>query len=127
MLTSTRKHYLALNGDGHRGAVKSITVPALTLESLLKKHQVERVNLLQIDTEGFDFEIIKMIDFRRMKPDIIHYENNFLNRRQKSECSRILSEQNYSLLNLGIDTVAYLQSANDDFSRRAQLSKIAPV
>jgi FkbM family methyltransferase len=127
MLTSTRKHYLAMNGDGHRGALKTITVPALTLESLLAKHRIERVNLLQIDTEGFDFEIIKMIDFKRTKPEIIHYENNFLNRRQKSECARILGGQNYSLLNLGIDTIAYLQPSREDFSRRVQLSKIGPV
>jgi FkbM family methyltransferase len=127
MLTSTRKHYLLLNGDSHRGALKTITVPALSLESLLAKHQVKRVNLLQIDTEGFDFEIIKMIDFKRIKPEIIHYENNFLNRRQKSECSRILDDQNYALLNLGIDTIAYLQPSNEEFKRREQLSKIAPV
>jgi FkbM family methyltransferase len=127
MLTSTRKHYLSLNGDGHSGAVKTITVPALSLESLLTKHKIERVNLLQIDTEGFDFEIIKMIDFKRMKPEIIHYENNFLNRRQKSECSRILGEQNYALLNLGIDTIAYLQPVREEFARRKHMSKIAPV
>ena len=127
MLTSTRKHYLTLNGDGHKGTLKTITVPALSLKSLLDKHRVERVNLLQIDTEGFDFEIIKMIDFSRMKPEIIHFENNFLNRRQKSECSRILGGQNYALLNLGIDTIAYLQPANEDFKRREQTSKIAPV
>jgi FkbM family methyltransferase len=127
MLASTRKHYLQLNGDNQQGALKTITVPALTLESLLGKHRVERVDLLQIDTEGFDFEIIKMIDFQRMKPEIIHYENNFLNRRQKSECSRILGDQNYALLNLGIDTIAYLQPTREDFNQRAQLSKIAPV
>ncbi len=127
MLASTRKHYLTLNGDGHRGALKTITVPALSLAGLLDKHGVKQVNLLQIDTEGFDFEIIKMVDFNRIKPDIIHFENNFLNRRQKSECNRILSAQNYALLNLGIDTVAYLQPVRDDFQVRAQTSKIAPV
>jgi FkbM family methyltransferase len=127
MLASTRKHYLTLNGDGARGAVKTITVPALSLAALLDKHGVKRVNLLQIDTEGFDFEIIKMIDFNRIKPDIIHYENNFLNRRQKSECNRILSAQNYAMLNLGIDTVAYLQPNTGDFADRATMSKIAPV
>jgi len=127
MLTSTRKHYLTLNGDGHQGALKAITVPALTLASLLDKHRVERVDILQIDTEGFDFEIIKMIDFKRMKPEIIHYENNFLNARQKSECSRILDEQNYAVLNLGIDTIAYLQPSNEEFKQRETMSKIASV
>lgn len=127
MLASTHKHYLQFNGDSHRGALKTIRIPALTLDSLLSKHRIDRIDLLQIDTEGFDFEIIKMIDFNRIKPEIIHFENNFLNRFQKSECSRILSTQGYSLLNLGIDTVAYLQPPNDDFKRREQKSKIAPV
>jgi FkbM family methyltransferase len=127
MLASTRKHYLQLNGDQHRGTLEKITVPALSLDSLLKKHGVGRVNLLQIDTEGFDFEIIKMVDFRRIKPEIIHFENNFLNRRQKSECSRILGDAGYALLNLGIDTIAYLQPPREGFAARAGMSKIAPV
>ncbi len=127
MLASTRKHYLQLNGDRARGTLKKITVPALSLASLLAKHEVERVNLLQIDTEGFDFEIIRMIDFRRIKPEIIHYESNFLNRRQKSECSRLLGGEGYALLNLGIDTIAYLQPARENFLARATMSKIAPV
>ena len=52
MLASTRKHYLQLNGDSARGTLKTITVPALSLASLLNKHKIDRVNLLQIDTEG---------------------------------------------------------------------------
>jgi FkbM family methyltransferase len=126
MLASTRKYYLTLNGDGHRGTIKTISVPALTLGSLLEKHEVKRVNLLQIDTEAFDFEIIKMIDFKRIKPEIIHFENNFFNRRQKSECARILGEQNYALLSLGIDTIAYLQPVRDAFKERMKTSKVVP-
>lgn len=127
MLASTRKHYLTLNGDNARGKLKTITVPALSLASLLAKHHVGKVNLLQIDTEGFDFEIIRMIDFTRLKPEIIHYENNFLNRRQKSECARLLDAQGYAMLNLGVDTVACLQPPRETFAARASLSKIAPV
>jgi FkbM family methyltransferase len=127
MLASTRKHYLQLNGDRHRGRLEKITVPALSLGSLLQKHGVDRVNLLQIDTEGFDFEIIKMVDFGRIKPEIIHFENNFLNRRQKSECARLLGGAGYALLNLGIDTIAYLQPPRENFAERAKLSRIAPV
>jgi FkbM family methyltransferase len=127
MLASTRRHYLQLNGDQIRGAVKKITVPALSLASLLAKHRVEKVNLLQIDTEGFDYEIIRMVDFTRIKPEIIHYENNFLNRRQRSECARLLDAQGYAMMNLGIDTVAYLQPSRETFAARATQSKIAAV
>ena len=48
-------------------------IPAITLPALLAKHGLARPNLLQIDTEGFDFEVIKMIDWGN-PPDLIHYE-----------------------------------------------------
>jgi FkbM family methyltransferase len=127
MLASTRKHYLQLNGDSARGTLKTLTVPALSLASLLAKHKIDRVNLLQIDTEGFDYEILQMVDFRRIKPEIIHFESNFLNRRQKSDCARLLGGEGYALLNLGIDTIACLQPPRETFAARASMSKIAPV
>jgi FkbM family methyltransferase len=48
-------------------------VPALTLGSLLRKHRLAAPDLLQIDAEGFDFEIVKMIDWAH-PPALIHYE-----------------------------------------------------
>lgn len=55
MAASSRRHYLTLNSEGRRGTIKPMEVPALTLDSLLAKHAVERVDILQIDTEGYDF------------------------------------------------------------------------
>ena len=48
-------------------------VPALTLKTLLSKHRVERYDLLQIDAEGFDYEILKMIDWNSAPP-LIQWE-----------------------------------------------------
>ena len=49
-------------------------VPCISLNDLLKKHQVAKIDLLQIDTEGHDSEIILNLDFQVIKPKIIHFE-----------------------------------------------------
>jgi hypothetical protein len=50
-------------------------VQCISLNSLLKEHQVTKVDLLQIDTEGYDLEIILNLDFKVIKPKIIHFEH----------------------------------------------------
>ncbi len=54
--------------------IETIEVPAMTMESLLKKHSIQHVNLLQIDTEGFDYEVLKMAFQAELLPDIINFE-----------------------------------------------------
>jgi FkbM family methyltransferase len=124
MATSSRRHYLTLNSEGWHGKVKALEVPALSLRSLLDKHAVKRVDILQIDTEGYDYNIIKMIDFTRIKPQIIHFESNYLNRAQKTDCLRLLNEQGYSCLTLGIDSIAYLQPVDPSSADRLSMSRI---
>jgi FkbM family methyltransferase len=124
MAASSRRHYLTLNSEGRRGSIKPMEVPALTLDGLLTKHGVERVDLLQIDTEGYDFQIIKMIDFNRIKPQLIHFESNFLNRRQKEECVRLFDAHGYSFLTVGIDSIAYQQPRHPSTDGRLAMSRI---
>jgi FkbM family methyltransferase len=52
----------------------------LTFTDLLNKHNVKRIDLLQIDTEGFDGEIICSIDFSRIRPKYIRYEEKHIQR-----------------------------------------------
>ena len=50
-------------------------VECLSLNEMLDKYQVSKVDLLQIDAEGYDSEIILDIDFKIFKPLIIHFEH----------------------------------------------------
>ncbi|MBL7486727.1 FkbM family methyltransferase [Frankia sp. AgB1.9] len=43
--------------------IEEIEVPVMRLETLLVKHGIVHIDLLQLDTEGFDYEIIRQIDF----------------------------------------------------------------
>jgi len=49
-------------------------VPAMTFGQLCEKHQISHIHYLQIDTEGFDAEIIRTIDFNSITIDILKYE-----------------------------------------------------
>ena len=51
-----------------------ITVPAMTFNSLCSKYGITHVDYLQIDTEGYDAEIIKSINFDAVTIDCIKYE-----------------------------------------------------
>lgn len=110
MLASFRRDALVHNGHAYKGEVVETRVPAITLSSLLKKHNVTRVDVLQMDTEGFDFEIIKMIDFDIIKPSIISFESAFLSIPERHACNRLLSSHGYRLATFHVDTVAVLQS-----------------
>ena len=78
----------------------------MTFESLLKKHNVDVFDFLQIDTEGFDYEIIKMVDFEKYKPKMINYEEQNLSEKDTIECRRFLRNKGYSLFRHGRDVLA---------------------
>ena len=71
-------------------------VPALTLGSLLKKHRLAAPDLVQIDAEGFDFEIIKMIDWAH-PPALIHYETVHLAVADRIASWDLLRDRGYRL------------------------------
>jgi FkbM family methyltransferase len=55
--------------------IEEAKAPCLTLRSLLYKNQLEHIDILQIDTEGFDAEIVKMALDLPIPPECINFEN----------------------------------------------------
>jgi len=64
------KHHLIED----RMVVKTI-VPAIKLNELIEKYHTFYFNLLQIDTEGYDSEIIQSLNFNKYKIEIIKFEH----------------------------------------------------
>jgi FkbM family methyltransferase len=82
-------------------------VRCIPFMALLKKHSVSRIDLLHIDAEGYDYEIIKMIDFTKVKPAAILYEHRHLSEEDKNECTELLKAHGYKLSIVGADTFAF--------------------
>jgi len=55
--------------------ILSEEVPCLTFQELIEQQGIQRLDLLQIDTEGYDREILAMVDFERFRPPIIRFEH----------------------------------------------------
>jgi FkbM family methyltransferase len=88
--------------------ISEIEVPTMRLDELLVTHDVADIDLLQIDVEGYDFEVIKMVDFARWRPSIIHYEHYHLSNADRQACQAYLHERGYRIQSAGIDTTAIL-------------------
>jgi FkbM family methyltransferase len=119
----SRETILKHAGDipGLEQRIVAARVPCLTFQSLCDKHGVERIDLLYIDTEGYDFEIIKTVDFARRKPLFIVYEHKHLSDADRAACLGLLRAAGYETLEDGGDTLCLDAAAAAD--RRSKLAK----
>lgn len=87
--------------------IEEIPVKALSFNDLLKEHKIKRVDMIQIDCEGYDYEILKMIDFDKFSPSIINFESSHLSDEDRKECESMLESKGYKWFRYGSDTCAY--------------------
>jgi len=85
-------------------------VPCVQFEHIFESEKLDHLELLQIDTEGFDYEIIKMINFNIIKPAIIRFEINHLSEKDKIECLNHLAINNYKMIYTRTDVIAVDQA-----------------
>jgi len=109
-----RKHVLSHGVD--RKDVIEYEVNCLTIEDVLQQANLERLDLLQIDAEGYDYEIIKSIDFDRLSPAIVRFEIFHLSQRDSDECLRMLAGHGYRFIFEGRDVLAVLESSRKEAS-----------
>jgi len=83
-------------------------VECIKTSSLMEKFGLKKIDWLQIDTEGYDFEIIKMFNPTLYKPEVIVYENLHLNDEDRLKCKKYLEECGYRIKDYGPNTLAML-------------------
>ena len=65
---------LPMNDWGKKNDMVKITTKSITFDKICSIHNITNIDYLQIDTEGFDSEIIKMIDLSKYKINKIRFE-----------------------------------------------------
>jgi FkbM family methyltransferase len=88
--------------------IVSKDVPCITYADLLRKHGNHTPDLVFIDTEGFDYEVVKQIDLRNNPPKTIIFENAHLSAADHQSCNDLLRANGYQIAEEDGNTVATL-------------------
>jgi FkbM family methyltransferase len=86
--------------------ITPVQLPSLTLVTLFSKHHITSVDLLILDTMGFDFRIIKQIPFASIAPSLIQFEHRLLPRDERTACFKLLADNGYCFCHVDMDTIA---------------------
>ena len=74
-------------------------VATITFYTLVAQCGISRIDVVSIDAEGYDYEILKQIDFRRFRPSLVIYEQLHLDEEMKAESKRMLEDFGYEVHN----------------------------
>jgi FkbM family methyltransferase len=94
-----------------------IDVPCVTLETLCRRNGIEWLDLLLIDTEGYDWEIIRHIDLSRWKPRLLVYEHYHLGPEERRACRGHLGRAGYETMEEHFDTFCLDPAPEDSLTR----------
>ena len=88
--------------------LRSEEIQSVALNDLLADAKADHIDLLQIDVEGYDHELIRILDLDRFAPSIVRFEHVHLTRDQHDACIDKLVAHGYRVCLEEHDTLACL-------------------
>jgi FkbM family methyltransferase len=71
------------------------TVPSFSVATLLKRHHLTELDFLVIDTEGWDWRILRQFDLTILHPKLILYEHQHLSPQERDQAHQFLAQHTY--------------------------------
>lgn len=81
-------------------------LPVITFEDLLQKNNFPKVDLLHTDTEGFDYKILRSINFAEHDIRLVLFEAEWMTQFELRELIQYLRKYNYRIFRCGVDYAA---------------------
>ena len=111
-----QKSILATVGVGNEAYVRQLNVQTITLDALFLKHAITYVDVLQIDTEGFDYEVLKTMPFDRIRPVLICFEHCHLSDLDRANAVNLVKRQGYRVERWGKDFICVGRSRRPQYT-----------
>ena len=89
--------------------VESDTVECLTVKELLKRNDINHIDLLHIDAEGHDWMILQQFDFDVVRPKIVLFERKHLNRGDQEAARKMMQNAGYQVKAMEWDFLCLLE------------------
>ena len=96
-VTSSDPSVVARQTGVAEGDLVKIVVPTITLDAIVARHGFEGFDVLQIDVEGYDFEVLKTLLLDRHRPAVIQFEHGHLSPSELTDASLSLGRHGYLL------------------------------
>jgi len=100
--------------------MEAITVPCRTLSSVMKEHGMSKIDLLQIDAEGFDAAIVRAALKLPLLPKCINFEHSHLPLFERNPLYHSLKSNEYLLCYDSWDILAVQENLVDQM--RSQMA-----
>lgn len=97
------KSHWILKDKGVQEAVRGISLAAL-----LRKHSVSDIDILQVDTEGYDGRILRQLDLAKYRPLLVQFECDHLGVPELADVMLRFARHGYRMRTFGGDLVAFL-------------------
>jgi FkbM family methyltransferase len=98
-----RLHVLKHLSPEMHSAVKAASVECLAVNALLSRHNIQRIDLLHIDCEGFDYVILRQFDFTTLRPRIVLFEQKHLTAEDRQAAKIMMELADYKVEEMETD------------------------
>jgi FkbM family methyltransferase len=102
------QHHRRFGSDAKE--VRALEVPSVSVGSLVKRFNGERLDLLQVDTEGMDYQILKWFFDSGVEPDVLNFESVHLSKAERLASRQLLNNRGYWWIESDQDTFALKES-----------------
>ena len=97
--------------------IETVNVKCISFSNFIESQNINKLDLLIIDTEGYDFEIIQGVLNTNLRPRIIRFEhgvrNQIMSKSKFVEICRLLNLSGYQIIAESYDAIAYLLDPDD--------------
>lgn len=95
--------------------MEETVIKGMTLSQLFEKNDVTDLQLLHIDTEGYDWKVLSKLDLSKYKPAVILFEHKHLKRGERKASIKFL-KKDYYIFALGADSFCLRKDVPKDNS-----------
>ena len=99
------------------------TIEVSTLSDVLNRNGIRNFHLFHSDIQGYDYEVLKTLDFANHAPVVIFIEHQHLPSTGRGEMFNHLRQHGYSVQDCGEDYFAINKGADKRLRRTAECSK----
>jgi len=94
-VASSNKEVVSKQLGLRRSDLEQVVVPAVRLDDLVEKYNLGNFEILQVDTEGHEWQVLQTLDMSKSRPMIVQFEHGHLSPHDIGRLTQYLNSHDY--------------------------------